>query len=407
MREKRLDLASNANYATGPVTGTPTKIAPPTVNFSDGKIPDQAFGAQWQNYIEYYLQRQIEISAQVPFRNWQEYAGVGSTSGLSGGSGSVGNVRAAFNKRTGDTYFTKGANNSAHWVLEVQPDPGTTSLPSVSFTPAAGTFVCKGVASVEDSTDPSWLFVGSNSTAPTKTIFKRTLSADTEVTSPVSGGVELICKDRTTGYFYAFAADTNRSVLVHGPNTSDTWSVLGQRGAGAPAPAYNSMYCTAANGLLLLAYTTTPGSTQITVERMVTGTFSRTVFTGFSSTSKVLDVAFSPQFGEFMLMAADGVRRFADTSSGFTLVTAGYPTAALAPVLGVVSGCLHDTGAAVIGDGRLFVQPWLGDPSHLMQFDPSGPPSGLNKVLFDGSSLWLLFATTGGATRIARSLRSN
>jgi hypothetical protein len=398
MREKRLDIATNVNYATGPTTGQPTKIAPPLSFAGDGMVPGLAFGAQWENYIQHYLQRQIEVSAIVPFRNWQEYPGVGSTAGILGAT-----VRTAYNKLVGLTYFARGLS-SVNPVFSVPPAAGSTSLPTYTITPGAGTFLCKGVAAVEDAANPGWIFVGSNSTTPTKTVHEWA-SSTAEITMPVSGSIELICKDKATGYFYAFAADTNRSVLVRGPNMASTWSVLGQRGAGAPAPTA-SMACAAANGLLILGYTVTPGSTQATVERMPTGAFSRTVHTPFADTSAVLDTIYSPQRGEFLFLTRGGTYRFTDPTASVEYVAAGFLTAAQSPVNGVVAGCLHETGAAIVGDNRMIVQPWLGDPSHAFQFDDAGPPSSNHRISFDGSALWLMHSTSS-TLRLYRSLRSN
>jgi len=401
MREKRLDIATNTNYATGPTTGQPTKIAPPAVNTTDGKIPGQAFGAQWQNYVEHYLQRQIEVSAIVPFRNWIELP----LSSIIVPAQS----RLAFNKYAGLTMMVRGggANNSWYYMQELL-EPSAAAPQPYNVTPAAGNFVAKGVAAVEDPTSPSWLVVGTNTTAPTKTIWKVvSFGAATEVTSPVSGSVELICRDATTGYFYAFAADTNRSVLVHGPATSDTWSVLGQRGAGAPAPSSTNMQVAAANGLLLLAYTVTPGSTQATVERISTGAFSRTVLTPFSDTSTVLDVIYSPQMGNFMLLTRDHTFRFADPNSGVEPFSNDHPYETAIGFVSAGVGCLHSTGPVYTDAHMLVVNPWLGDPPQRAMFGSTANiPSVDNLLRYDGSAIWFI-RSLGGTPRVFRTLRSN
>ncbi len=400
MREKRLDIATNSVYSTGPTAGQPTKIAPPTAFALDGIVPGEAFGAQWSNYVEYYLQRQIEISSQVPFRNWTELPGMGSIVAPA-------TTRFAFNRYDGSSFMVRGggAGNSWYRIQEMLQASGGTPA-AYTVAPAVGTFVARDVAAIEHPTTPSWLVVGSNSGATTKTIWKIVPNgADTEVTSPVAGSVELIVKDKTTGFFYAFAADTNRSVLVHGPATSDTWSVLGQRGSGAPAPTSAGMFCAAANGLLLLAYTTTPGSTQVTVERIATGTFSRTVLTPFSSTAKTFDVIYSPQMSAFMLLTTANTYRFSDPSGGFDTFpnTAPYFANTSVPP---GAGCLHETGPIYQDGNGLILSAWLGDAPYLLAFGVSGIPSTNHVIRFDGSCIW--FVKDESATpRVFRSLRSN
>jgi len=405
MREKRLDIATSTNYATGGagVVGTPTKVAPPASHATDGVVPGLAFGSQWENYIHHYLQKQIEISSQVPFRNWIEFTGMSSIAYAQ-------TSRFAFNKYIGMTFMVRGsgAGNSWYYLNEL-PQPSAGAPQTYPVTPAVGTFVARGVAAIEDPTTPSWLVVGSNATDPTKTLWKILPFgvSDTEVVSPVSGAVELICKDKTTGYFYAFAADANRSVLVHGPATSDTWSVLGQRGAGAPAPSAANMYCAAANGLLYLAYTTTPGSTQATVEKITTGAFTRTALTPFSSTSAILDVIFSPQIGAFMLLTkANTYRFFSDPALGFETFPHSTPYSNAIGSSWVTSGCLHETGSVYQDGNVLLVTSWLGDAPHLAYFADFGIPSSSHVLRFDGSAIWMI-KDESSVPRVFRSLRSN
>lgn len=392
MREKRLDIATNTNYATGPTAGQPTKIAPPLANVGDGKIPGEAYGAQWQNYVEFYLQKQIEVSAIVPFRNWIEFPSMGSF-------GTPILPRFAFNKAIGRTAVANFISNKLSYIPEFVEASGGLPL-TLTFAPAAGAFFPIDVAALDDPTTPSWIVVGANSTAATKSIWNVSASgALTELTSPVSGEVQRITRDKTTGYFYALAADTNRSVLVRGPLPGDTWSVLGQRGAGAPITPSPDMQIAAANGLLLVAYTVTPGSTQVTVERIATGAFSRTVLTPFSETTATLDVVYSPQMGTFLLLTKGKTHRFTDPVAG---IESFSHTGVTTPLLGT----LHETGPVLADAGAVSVVPWVGDAPHKLAFGDFAAGTTPTQIRFDGSAIWFL-QTKAGSVRFFRSLRSN
>jgi hypothetical protein len=390
MREKKLPtIAEVANYSAGaqPWSGTPTKIAPPTVYFDKGKFPADAYAAQWQNYLEHYLQRQIERSAQYPFRNWSECA----SNTLSNG-----NARWSFNRRMGVAAMVAGnTNNTIYYFQEFNENAAGAPL-SLVVSPASGTFEPWDVESIDDTFATTaaygWLVVGDNATAPTKTSWKiSSAGVGTELTSPVSGIIPVICKDKTTGYFYAFAADTNRSVLVHGPDMANTWTVLGQRGAGAPAPT-GAMRAAAANGLLLLAYT----SGSATVERISTGAFSRTVLTPFSDTSATYDVCYSPQMAAFMALTRNGRYRFTDPASTVetTLHTPGV----------ALGGCLHETGSATWTAQWVEVMPYYGDTPHILMFGDFAAGTVGTRMAFDGSALWFL-QSKGGTKRLFRSGR--
>jgi len=399
MREKRLDIATNLNYASGPTVGQPTKIAPPLSVSTDGARPGDAFGAQWMNYILSNYQKQIEISAQNPFRNWQEITGVGSSS-LHGGS--TGSRRFAFNETLGATIASRGQNNTVYYLPELPLTSAGTPL-TTTFTPASGTFVPKDVAAINDPNSPGWIVVGSNSTSNKGTWRVGLTLTKTEDASLVAGSVELICKDATTGYFYAFAADTNRSVLVRGPLWGDTWSVYGTRGAGAPAPT-NGMFCAAANGLLLLAYNTSPGSMQVTVERIPTPTAPtplQVAYTPFSDTSALLDVIYSPQMNRFMVRTTAKTHRFSDPTAGVESVTHPFLTGT------PPAGCLHSTGSVIVDGHGLGLSTWFGDPVRRIMFgDVTVVPSTAHHVRFDGSALWFV-KDESGTPRLFRSLRSN
>lgn len=401
MREVKLPaLAETTNYSSGVGIGTPTKVAPPSLFQTEGKQPDQGFGSQWQNYLENALQKQIERSAQLPFRNWQEVLAVPTTASP---------PRFAFNRYLGATLIANGVNNSIKYIQEFVEASAGAPL-GVTVAPAAGNFVPKDVASLENipaAGAKDWVVVGSNSTAPTKTIWEIGRTSHFELTSPVSGSVECVCRDAVTGKLYAFAADTNRSVLVR--DIGGTWTALGQRGSGAVAPAVGSTFCFANNGTLGFAYQTGGGTT---VEKINTTSFSVTAV-AVEASSAPLDIRWSPQLGLWMVLT----NKNAHTSGSLTSFTPVNTTVAEQPMpKSVDGGCLHESGVAawsngstgwsLAGAGYLYVQDYIGYPPHVLNFGsfPSNGSTGVS-VSFDGSALWFMLDKSG-TKRLFRSMRS-
>lgn len=412
MRETKLSpLAENVNYALGVATGMPTKLPPPIVNQASGKFPDQGFAAQWQNYIEHHFQRQIERSAQLPFRNFSEIGTVPATTSI---------PRFSFNKAIGATLIANGVNNAVQYYQEF-----LDAVP-ITFVPTSGTFVPKDVAAVDDplsdASSRAWIVVGSNSTAPLRAIWEvRRDNTTVELTMPSAGSVELIAKDYTTGDFYAFAADTNRSVYKRDP-FSGLWSALGQRGSGAVAPT-QSMSCAANNGTLLLFYSI-GGSNDPRVEVINTTSFSSTTVTipNGSIGGAALDVRWSPQLQAFMFLGQRGrwttstplvdvsyqLRTQFDNPSSTGLVFPG--SSLVGGNQSILGGCLTDTGAAaygsaVTGSAYLAVQDWIDSAPHMLAFGNLATSTTGVYCRFDGSAIWFCI-DKAGSKRLFRSLRS-
>lgn len=413
MREVKLPtLASLDNYSQGPTAGFPTKIAPPTANLTNGKIPGEGFGAQWQNYIEAAVQRQLERNAQLPFRNFIDLRQLDSSTVLTATS------RLAFSRWAGATLAATGANNAVYYYQEILETTGGPPSPlSITLAPALGTFLAKDVVEVPTPATTGvkpWLVVGTNATAPTKTIWEIGRdNSKTEITSPVSGSVELITRDRTTGIFYAFAADTNRSVLVRN-NGTGVWTVLGTRGAGAPAPTVASMYATANNGVIGLAYTS--GANAV-VERITASGFSVVANTIESINSTVLDLRWSPQQQVFMLLTTARTWVSTDLSIATWSLANNGSGAMTQTAIPATGGCLHDSGLAIwhndgsptwgVGGGSyLMVQDYLNQDPHVVSFGAySGTASTGVVMRFDGSAIWFVLDRSG-TKRTYRSLRS-
>lgn len=409
MRETRLPrLVDTYGAGLGAWTGTPTKIAPPTPNLSYGYIPEQAYGAQWRNYLDDLARRQIERGAQVPLRNFLE---ISSRPVLTATS------RACYSRYSGVTFFATSANNSVQYVQDLVEDAGSNAARTLTVTPAAGTFVIKGVE-IDDNNedDPKVLFVGSNSTAPTKTLWQYGFqSAPIEATSPVSGSVELIVADRSVTAdeqyrgisnvdHYAFAADTNRSVLKRNTGTG-AWTVIGTRGAGAPAPDLTTMYAAAGAGTLVLAYK----ATNPVVETMSTagGFTSATVTTLDSgSTSDVRDARYSTQLAQFLVAAGGTVYRFVTPS-----VKVSSSIGNLGSGGGPAFSCLTDVALAVGSPGasgngnHVRISSYFGElPYSFALGELENNTTKIEALLYDGNAIWVT-TIRSGARRCFRSLR--
>lgn len=391
MRELKLPtLASLDNYNFTAFSGTPTKIAPPVGYFENGKAPDRGFGAQWQNYIESAFQKQIELSAQLPFRNFVEIAAIPATTTQ---------PRFSFSPYVGMTFVANGVNNSPKYFQEfLEAAAGPVPL-GITLSPAAGNFVPKDLV----NNYSLWVFVGSNSTATTKTIWEvdPILNTFTEKTSPVSGSVECVCRDPVTGDIYAFAADTNRSVLKR-DHTTGTWSAIGTRGAGATAPS-NGSYCAAYNDVLILAN----DHTNPAVDKITVSPFAVTVHTlSLTDTTTLLDCRWSDPLQSFMVLTQRGWYVFADPAT--TIGTYSNLDPATANV--ATGGCLTNTGAVgwrqTPTNQALYIRTWPGEAGGQMKFgaDVASPSTGVF-VRYDGSAIWFMIDKSG-TKRLFRSLRA-
>lgn len=403
MREIKLPtLAGTPLYSSGDGAGTATKIAPPLLNQTEGKQPNSGFGAQWQNYIENALQRQIERSARLPFKNFAEVAAVPTA---------VSPIRFAYNKYVGATLIANGIANSAKYIQEfVEASAGAPQ--GITLAPVSGSFIPKDVVSLDfpwgSGTDLSWLVVGDNATATTKTLWAISRRSNhSEMTAPAVGSVENVCRDAVTGKCYAFSASTNRAIYVSDSGIG-SWSVLGIMGAGADVPVAGATFVAANNGVLAFLY---QGGPDTLLKKINTTSFSintNTVQVG----STPLDVRWSEPLGLWLILTTKGVF----TSSDLINFTQVYDQ-----MTGTVNGgCLHDTGAAVwvndgsslwgvAGAGSFFVQDWLetSAPYAAMNFGTIPSNSGRTGVFakYDGSAIWFCL-DQGGTKRLFRSLRS-
>ncbi len=395
MREKKLDqLASNANYSTGPTSGQPTKIAPPAGSFTDGKVPQAGFGAQWQNHIEHYLQRQVECSAQVPFRNWLDFTlAIPATTST---------PRFAHNKFAGLTLCANGVNNSIKYFQDMLLASAGAPL-GVTVSPGAGPFVPKCVVAHGDSVTPRWYIGGTNAAATTKTIWKLTQNATaSEQTSPVAGSVEILAKDAVTGELYAYAADANRSMLKL-DSGADTWSVIGIRTGSLQTPAVATTFAAVANGVHVFAHKLGGGDIELHYGNVSPFTVNVRTLTGDAST--VFDCRYSVALGRFIVLTSTHALLFADPAGAIetinhTTLGGGSTT--------VQGGCVTDTGWAVWKDGdggHVKVTTWPGEAPHVFKFSSWGSGSGVF-MRYDGSALWFMYDGGSADMHLFRSLRS-
>jgi hypothetical protein len=399
MREKKLSqLAGNTNYATAPFTGQPTKIAPPSQHITDGKVPGLAFGAQWQNYIEYYLQKQIERSAVLPHRNWQDVSSVlpATTS----------TPRFAHNRKAGFTMVANGVNNSVKYYQELLDPQGGSAPLGVTLAPASGTFVPKCVVAFEDPISNQYAFFvgGSNSTATTKTLWRINQNATTtEIAAPTGGSIEVLAMDPETLEVFGFIADANRSMCKL-DTAANTLSSITQRSGAYQTPAVASTFAAAGNGRLIHAFT--PGGGFVQWEYTNTGTISwnSREYSGGVDTSLVLDARYSPILGVYMVLTSNKLITFTDPAGTVTTTAhTGYAGGAIT----LEGGCLTDTGWVGYNDGdgaNLFVVPYVGDTVYAAKYGGMGDTTGVF-ARYDGSAVWFM-QDRGGTKKLFRTLRS-
>ncbi len=429
MRKLKLPELAGKPIYTG--LGGNTKVAPASLYLSEGKRPGDGFGAQWQNYIENALQAQIEMNARVPFGNFEE---------VSAPAASYPAPRVAHNKSLGMTLFVASENNTLRYYQNLVRLV-SSAMPTVTLTPALGTFVPKDVAAMDNTSDPAtaskdWVVVGSNASAPTKTIWHISRSgAHVEATSPVSGSVEHVCQAKAFNQFsssldrtFALAADTNRSLLFCDEGTT-TWSVVGQRGAGALV-GINAVFLAVgyvpnlSNRRVVIAYQSGGNTVVESYNPSAFTTVGATVTVETSSTPR--DVRWSDVLQKFILLTNKAVYTSSDGAVWaqaniflgpyYTAGGAGYGSMAIPKAND--GGCVHETGVAhwtngstgysAAGSGQMTVQDYL-DSEQLPQVHgfgtfPTNSDSG-SFVRYDGSALW--FGRSESATlKYSRSLRS-
>jgi hypothetical protein len=394
MREKKiLQQASNALYATGPKVGQATKIAPPTANVTDGKVPGSAFGAQWQNYIEHYLQKQIEASAQLPFRNFIPFD-VGTLAPVTSP------LRFCSHPQLGLTLVVGGHVNMVPFISEFQEIADATTTPSISLVPAVGNFAAICVSAVNDPVAPKWI-VGGSPTIGANAMFEISLTGvATELTLPTTSAIENMAVDTTTGILYALAG---RYVIQRNAGTG-AWTIAGDRGVGQYAPDNATSFFAVNNGIAVMAYTT---GGVVTLERIVISPFARTIVTIATDSTATKDVRYSPQLGAFLLLTLKALYSFADPAGAINT----WPNGSNDPATNATGGILTDTGCITwVGTSRTaYVRSWPGDSAHALHFGPMGSivsSSTINSVGYDGSAIWLRINDGSSNNRLFRSLRS-
>jgi hypothetical protein len=391
MREKKiLQVASNTNYATGPRTGFPTKVPPPSVNVTDGAVPGSKYAAEWINYHQHYWQKQIECSAQIPFRNFTELT--------EGGLYTTTPPKCAYHPQLGATLFVGGETDTAQYLQDFPDLTGGTALRAIAFTPAVGNFVPKCVAAVNDPNAPKWC-VGGNATLGTNLIFEvDALGATTELTHAAVAEVANMAVDRTTGILYALAGT---SVLARDAGTG-AWTVIGSRSGGGSPAASATTFFAVGNGVAIVAYN---NGTHTTYDYMtLTPTFAKNGVVTIDADSAVYDACYSPQLGAFMILAPKGLYVI-NTPGGSIQTFANSNNDPSSPPT-ADGGVLTDSGCVtwLNSINVLYVRSWPGDAAHALKYGPFGS-AGQAMTLFDGSAVYLRtdFSST---YRLFRSLRS-
>lgn len=403
MRDKKLSpIASNSTYSSGPFAGSATQVLPPVGAFSDGKMPEAKWAAQWQNYIESAIQKQVDRSARLPFGQFQDV-----TPGLSVNiADGTGPYFFAYNKEIGATLIASRLSNQAQYLQEiVELNPSTDDIRIVVFTATAGNFVPRCVASVDDLVAPFWIVGGSASLAPDKTIHEVTVSGTTlasvEKSLPTIGTVENIAIDATTGIAYALVADSDRSVLVRNMSTG-VWSLLGIRGGSAQSPSAGSTFFAANNGELVIGYT----ATNAHIEYINVSPFTRTVRQLDAHGTAVLDVIWSAELGAWSLLTTGTWYTFAEPDGALQSNKSTVNNPSL--FTSASGGCLTSTGCVtwVALLERVYVRDWPGERAQVFKFGHSGTTCVVGFARYDGSAIWLYTDRLGIDMKLYRSLRS-
>ncbi len=388
MRTKKLPTtASLVNYDTGPRIGLATKIVPPTANFTNGKVPSAKHAAQWQNYLEYWLQQQVEVGAAVPYQNWTSISNVTAVSGTT--------PSFSYNSTTGSTLVSGIATANAVGIIS----DVTRAMFSRTITPAAGTFVPRD--NCFDPINKYWIVVGSNSSATSKSIWQMTANTQTEITAPAAGTIDRVTCDRTTGICYAFLSDTNRTVLSNA--AAGVWAVHSTRTNVA-----NAATSVAANNGEMLVVESANGPIQYYSSGAWAFRSDVCVFGDTQASKKV----FYSKAQESWLISADvsGFTVAATAAAGAHTTTAWVGSENKASA----SSCLHEMGYANFGLGgttaSLYLQTDLDLPlkPQAKAYDSvgSGASWGAAAMYYDGSALYL-YITLSAAAQLYRSMRSN
>lgn len=381
MRAKKLPtIASNANFSSGTRSGFPNKIAPPVLNFTDGKLPRGKFAAEWQNYIENAIQAQLEVSAAQPFQNWR---GVNSTvPDLHGGA-------LSWNPAIGATVAAHP--NNTNTIYEITPIG--LFIRTRTLVPAAGAFTASDVC-YDPITKCTWV-AGSCSGATTKSLWKITEGAQVETALPSAAAIVCLTVDHATGIVYALANDANNTVFWF---VSGAWATHSTRGSGASAPASAAAY----NGeLLVVAAVSTPNHDYYTGGAWHTRTDLRS---GSDSLSKV---RYSVQYASWFVL---------DDFSGFYVLPGLTGVPVLTPWTGLNAGsfnsCLHEMGYANSPSGSLALYLQIAQEMQplVFAFDTTLAPTSTwarTQVFYDGSALWFFTQTSAPVNALYQSTRSN
>lgn len=406
-------FASNTAYSTGPRTGNPNKIVPPTAYLQDGIVPGAAFAAEWENYLKFHTQKQANLSASIPFRNFFPVS-------LSGAFTEP--FRCAHSPLEGLTFFVTQTDNTIFYV----PDAALDQTMGVdTLGPVAGDFTPRDVAVNRAG---MVICVGSNSTNTARNIWVSTpLSSGSsflEVTNGAAAGtIDRVTVDAATGHAYLFLTDTDRSVLRidDGATLLDAPTLVGVRGSGAKAAS--ACEFAVYNGTIVSAYRNDSGNLEIQYSSEPYSTWTTRTFATHNGFDPDVGcpVRYSEAYDCWMLMGVNPTPGFG--AEVLYMTSPSAPATALPSFhaylgrfklfdgahaltdVGSASFDLPDPGGLTLTRARL----WLRDSLDSTR-DPFAVSLGVQHdnanhcVRYDGSALWVL-TTKSGTKRLYRSLR--
>lgn len=374
-------------------------------------MPGAAFAAEWENYLKFHAQKQANLSASIPFRNFFSVP-------LSAAFGAaVEPFRCAHSPLEGITFFVTQTNNTIFYVPDAAIDQ---TMGVFTLLPAAGDFTPRDVAVNRDG---MIIFVGSNSTNTARNIWvSKPLHAAGlfyEVTNPVAAGtIDRVTVDAATGHAYLFLSDTDRSVLrINNGNNEDEIALVGTRGSGAKAAS--ACEFAVYNGTIVAAYRNDSGNLEIQYSSEPYSTWTtRTFATHNGFTPGVgCPVRYSETYDCWMLMGVNPTPGFGSEVLYMTSPSApatavpsrqlgGYGVYDGAHALTDVGSASLDLSTLPVPRGRLWLRDSIDSTRDLfavslgVQFDANNN----HCVRYDGSALWVM-TEKGGTKRLCRSLR--
>lgn len=216
MRERFLPTFASLNaYTIGPLRGQPNKSVIPASELADGHEARLTWPARWENWYRNWMHGQTELTARMPFFNWQSLVGDEDDTGLFVTGPAVRSSR-------GHTFFANTSSN--HWNKLFYTGP-VLHRGEIDITPASGNFFPSSAAVRQNHV----IVGGTNDTEDEAGLWQvSALDLSTHEITGVIGTKQKrtqVVTDHVTGYVYAI--DFGSGALARGDNSTWTTGDLG------------------------------------------------------------------------------------------------------------------------------------------------------------------------------------